>query len=50
MQEFFPRLVEFMTSGPAVVLALSKEDAIAAWRALMGPTSVTTAREQAPEW
>lgn len=48
-KEFFPRLVEFMTSGPIVALALSKEGAISAWRVLMGPTSVLTAREQAPE-
>jgi nucleoside-diphosphate kinase len=35
---FFNELVEFMTSGPAIVLALSKPDAVQAWRDLMGPT------------
>ena len=35
---FFGELVEFMTSGPVVVMALSKEDAVQAWRDLMGPT------------
>ncbi|MDR3646381.1 MAG: nucleoside-diphosphate kinase [Candidatus Babeliales bacterium] len=35
---FFPELVEFMTSGPVVVLALEKENAVAEWRKLMGET------------
>ena len=36
---FFPELVEFMSSGPCVVMILEKEGAIAAWRDLMGPTN-----------
>ncbi|HNB72773.1 MAG TPA: nucleoside-diphosphate kinase [Acidobacteriota bacterium] len=36
---FFKDLVGFMTSGPSVVLALEKEDAVKAWRDLMGPTN-----------
>ncbi|NDD54390.1 nucleoside-diphosphate kinase [bacterium] len=35
---FFGELVSFMTSGPCVVLALRKENAIQAWRDLMGAT------------
>jgi len=35
---FFDELIEFMTSGPVVVMALEKENAIQAWRDLMGPT------------
>jgi nucleoside-diphosphate kinase len=35
---FFEGLVTFMTSGPAVVLALEGEDAVTRYRALMGPT------------
>ena len=35
---FFSSLVKFMTEGPCVVMALEREDAIAAWRELMGPT------------
>jgi len=35
---FFDELVEFMTSGPVVVMALEKENAIKAWRDLMGNT------------
>lgn len=40
---FFGELVEFMTSGPSVVLALEKENAQIAWRELMGPTDSTKA-------
>lgn len=35
---FFRELVETMTQGPVIVLALEKEDAIRQWRDLMGPT------------
>ena len=35
---FFGDLVKFMTSGPAVLMALEGENAIARWRELMGPT------------
>ncbi len=35
---FFDELVEFMSSGPVVVMALSKNGAIMAWRDLMGAT------------
>jgi nucleoside-diphosphate kinase len=36
---FFGGLVEFMTEGPVVVLALQKQGAIKAWRELMGATN-----------
>jgi nucleoside-diphosphate kinase len=35
---FFPDLVRFMTSGPAVVMAIEGEDAVARYREVMGPT------------
>jgi nucleoside-diphosphate kinase len=35
---FFRSLTEYMSSGPAVVLALEGDDAIRSWRALMGAT------------
>jgi nucleoside-diphosphate kinase len=40
---FYADLVKFMVSGPVVVLALEGDDAIARWRALMGPTDSTKA-------
>jgi nucleoside-diphosphate kinase len=40
---FFGDLVEFMISGPVVVVALEGEGAIKKWRDLMGPTNSTEA-------
>jgi nucleoside-diphosphate kinase len=40
---FFGELVEFMTSGSSVVMALEKDDAVQSWRDLMGPTDSTKA-------
>ena len=37
-RQFFKSLTEFMSSGPAVVLALQAPDAIRKWRDLMGAT------------
>jgi nucleoside-diphosphate kinase len=42
-RSFFGELVEFMISGPVVVLALERENAVQAWRDLMGPTDSTKA-------
>ncbi len=36
---FYDSLVEFMTSGPVVVATLERDDAVAAWRRLMGATN-----------
>ena len=35
---FFNGLVQFMTSGPAVVMAIEGENAVARYREVMGPT------------
>ena len=35
---FFGQLTEFMSSGPAIVMALEAPDAIRKWRDLMGAT------------
>lgn len=40
---FFGELVDFMTSGPCVVMILEKEGAIYGWRDLMGPTNPANA-------
>ena len=42
---FLPELVEFMTSGPVVVMVLEKQNAVQAWRDLMGPTNPANAGE-----
>ncbi len=36
---FFDSLCDFMSEGPALVMALEAEDAIRKWRELMGPTN-----------
>lgn len=35
---FFDELVDFMSSGPLIVLVLKSEDAIAKWRKMIGDT------------
>jgi nucleoside-diphosphate kinase len=40
---FFPSLVKFMTSGPAVVMAIEGENAVTRYREVMGPTDSTKA-------
>ncbi len=42
---FFDELCDFMSSGPCVVLALEKENAVPAWRELMGATNPAEAAE-----
>ncbi len=42
---FYDSLTDFMSSGPIVVLALEKENAIADLRTLMGPTNPKQATE-----
>lgn len=46
---FFPRLKQFMTSGPVIILVLEGSDAIRAWRTLMGPTNTQVAEKEAPD-
>jgi nucleoside-diphosphate kinase len=42
---FFDGLCDFMCSGPVVVLALSRDDAIDHWRTVIGSTNPTQANE-----
>jgi nucleoside-diphosphate kinase len=42
-RSFFKDLVEYMTSGPVVVLALEKVDAVNQWRSLIGATNPSNA-------
>ena len=42
---FFAELTTFMSSGPCVVMALEKENAVRAWRDLMGATDPSKADE-----
>ncbi len=42
---FFDELTEFMSSGPCVVMALEKDNAVPAWRELMGATNPAEAAD-----
>jgi len=42
---FFPALIEFMTEGPVIVMALEREDAIQKLREIMGATNPANADE-----
>jgi len=42
---FFQEVIDFMTSGPVIIMALEKENAIADWRTLMGVTDSKKAAE-----
>ena len=42
---FYASLVKFMTEGPVVVMVLEKENAVTAWRDLMGATNPANAAE-----
>jgi nucleoside-diphosphate kinase len=41
---FYGELVEFMASGPCVLLLLERDDAIARWREVMGATDPAKAK------
>jgi len=42
---FFKDLIAFMTSGPCMVLALKKDNAVASWRKTIGATNPQDAEE-----
>eukprot|EP00192_Tetraselmis_astigmatica_P010881 CAMPEP_0117657936 /NCGR_PEP_ID=MMETSP0804-20121206/5595_1 /TAXON_ID=1074897 /ORGANISM="Tetraselmis astigmatica, Strain CCMP880" /LENGTH=364 /DNA_ID=CAMNT_0005464421 /DNA_START=241 /DNA_END=1331 /DNA_ORIENTATION=+ len=46
---FYDKLTSFMSSGRIVAMELMAPDAIAKWRALIGPTNSDTARAEAPK-
>ncbi|XP_008462283.1 probable nucleoside diphosphate kinase 5 isoform X2 [Cucumis melo] len=47
-RSFFPNLVKYMTSGPVCIMVLEKQNAIADWRALIGPTDSVKAKATHP--
>lgn len=47
-KSFFSDLIRYMTSGPVVVMVLEKENAVAEWRALIGPTDAQKAKISDP--
>ncbi|XP_077647029.1 thioredoxin domain-containing protein 3 [Lonchura striata] len=44
-QDYFSVLLEQMTSGPTLILALTRENAVSHWRSLLGPKILEEAKE-----
>jgi len=42
---FFNELIDFMTEGPVILLALERENAVATWREVMGATDPAKAAD-----
>ena len=42
-RSFFRELIEYITSGPVIILALKKNDAVNQWRLLIGATNPANA-------
>ncbi|KAJ3051896.1 thioredoxin domain-containing protein 6 [Rhizophlyctis rosea] len=47
-EKFFEGVVTYLSTAPVLLLILAKEDAIQAWRSVMGPASSKRARHEAP--
>ena len=48
-RSFYFGLVEYMISGPCVVMMLERSNAIKQWRSLMGPTDPSKAKQSHPD-
>uniref|UniRef100_H0WSK7 Thioredoxin domain-containing protein 3 n=1 Tax=Otolemur garnettii TaxID=30611 RepID=H0WSK7_OTOGA len=48
-KDFYDDVLQVLSEGPSVVLALTKWNAVSAWRHLMGPTDPEEARMLAPD-
>ncbi|KAL8171626.1 hypothetical protein V2J09_023430 [Rumex salicifolius] len=47
-KSFFSSLIQYMTSGPVLIMELQKENAIADWRKLIGPNDANKAKSTHP--
>uniref|UniRef100_A0A8D0AH40 Nucleoside diphosphate kinase B n=1 Tax=Sander lucioperca TaxID=283035 RepID=A0A8D0AH40_SANLU len=48
-EDYFPALLQSMTSGPVLALALARTGAVHHWKNIIGPSDVNKAREESPE-
>ncbi|XP_041114963.1 nucleoside diphosphate kinase 7-like isoform X2 [Polyodon spathula] len=48
-KSFFNNLVQFLSSGPVVAMEILGDEAVTAWRRLLGPTDSSVARNEAPD-
>ncbi|GFO05427.1 thioredoxin domain-containing protein 3-like protein [Plakobranchus ocellatus] len=46
---YFEQLVETMSCGPLLALGLARDEAISAWRDMLGPANIDEAQETAPD-
>ncbi|GFR63332.1 thioredoxin domain-containing protein 3-like protein, partial [Elysia marginata] len=46
---YYEQLVETMSSGPLLALGLARDEAISAWRDMLGPANIDDAQETAPD-
>ncbi|KAG2457095.1 NDK7 kinase, partial [Polypterus senegalus] len=49
MTTFSSNLLQFITSGPIIAMEIFGDEAVAAWRRLIGPTDSSAARTEAPD-
>ncbi|KAG7326411.1 hypothetical protein KOW79_009812 [Hemibagrus wyckioides] len=47
-KSFFNNLVQFVSSGPIIVMELMGDEAVSVWRKVLGPTDSSVARKDAP--
>lgn len=48
-KHFFDELIEFVVSGPIIVLELMGDNVIGRWRDIIGPTNASEARSKVPQ-
>ncbi|XP_052812769.1 thioredoxin domain-containing protein 6-like isoform X13 [Mya arenaria] len=48
-QEYFDELTDRMSNGALLALGLAREEAIAGWRDMLGPTKLEDAKEEKPD-
>uniref|UniRef100_A0A3Q2YA19 Nucleoside diphosphate kinase B n=1 Tax=Hippocampus comes TaxID=109280 RepID=A0A3Q2YA19_HIPCM len=48
-EDFFPALLQSMTRGPVLALALTREDAVQHWKNMLGPFDLKRAKKEHPE-
>uniref|UniRef100_A0A8C3AMN3 Nucleoside diphosphate kinase B n=1 Tax=Cyclopterus lumpus TaxID=8103 RepID=A0A8C3AMN3_CYCLU len=48
-EDYFPALLQSMTSGPVLAFALARTGAVHHWKNILGPSDVNKAREESPE-
>ncbi|KAK2906163.1 hypothetical protein Q8A73_010106 [Channa argus] len=48
-EDYFPALLQRMTSGPVLALALARMEAVHHWKNILGPFDINKAKEESPD-